>query len=84
MSETRCEINIVRDAGGINAAATETRGGIFVWFTDPQTGTTLGMFAHDIHEIGDIKRHMDASREIFRRKRLGQEVLDFTGDVSNA
>lgn len=53
---------VVSDAGGIEIMAIETSTGSFIWFTDPETYSVIGMYARDINSTGDVKKHMDLMR----------------------
>lgn len=62
------QIAMIHIAGGVVTGVSHPPRGSFIWFTDPQTGSTLAMYAADVVSVEAVQAHIARNREKFKPK----------------
>lgn len=72
MNEIADSLQMVRVAGGASLSVHSTEGGDYITFTEPQSGSSMGMWAHEIRDAASVTALMDRYREGYFRARFAE------------
>lgn len=77
MNEIADSLEMVRAAGGTSLNVHSTEGGDYITFTDPQSGSSMGMWAHEIRDAASVAALMQRYRDGYAEARFEQMHLQY-------